>query len=400
MDEFDLIVVGGGISGLSLAHFASNAGYRTLLLEKEAQVGGALQSHVVEDGFWLEMGAHTCYNSYGRLLDIMEAKGLMDEIIPRQKVPWAFLQNDRVQSIFSRLRLLELLVSLPRLAFTNKAGQSVGQYYSAILGAKNYRHTVRPMLRAVVSQDPDAFPVELLFKKRPRRKEVLRSFTLKQGMGSLAQGIADGGGFMVQTGKNLQALNLSNTGATLDIEGGEKLKAKVVALAVPPATAAELLRKDCPEISEKLAAVGTIIVDSVGVALPIKRSPFPPVAGIVAENDRFYSIVSRDTVPHGKLKGYAFHFKPGLTREAWIRRITEVLGVAPAVLKNVLHKQNVLPSPVVGHAQNIAEMDGLLEGKPLLVTGNYFTGMAIEDCVGRSFDEAARLAAMLMSEPN
>jgi UDP-galactopyranose mutase len=41
----------------------------------------------------------------------------------------------------------------------------------------------------------------------------------------------------------------------------------------------------------------------------------------------------------------------------------------------------------------VAEIDRLLQGQPLALTGNYFNGLAIEDCVLRSKAEWQRLAA-------
>jgi protoporphyrinogen oxidase len=52
---------------------------------------------------------------------------------------------------------------------------------------------------------------------------------------------------------------------------------------------------------------------------------------------------------------------------------------------------HVIPSLRLGHREKIAEIDALLAGTPLLLTGNYFSGVAIEDCVSRSLQESGRL---------
>ena len=51
-----------------------------------------------------------------------------------------------------------------------------------------------------------------------------------------------------------------------------------------------------------------------------------------------------------------------------------------------------LPSPALGHGDLVAEIDRCLAGSRLAVTGNYFDGLAIEDCVQRSFAEWARVS--------
>ena len=54
----------------------------------------------------------------------------------------------------------------------------------------------------------------------------------------------------------------------------------------------------------------------------------------------------------------------------------------------------MLPSPVIGHDRVVAELDRMLAGQRLALTGNYFEGLAIEDCVLRSRSEWARIAAV------
>ena len=87
MKQFDAIVIGAGISGLSFASYAAGAGLSTLVIERSERVGGCFHSHRFEGkaaGFWLELGAHTCYNSYGGLIGIMEQHGLMGSILARE----------------------------------------------------------------------------------------------------------------------------------------------------------------------------------------------------------------------------------------------------------------------------------------------------------------------------
>ncbi len=85
MERFDLIVVGGGISGLGLAAYGRTLGLHPCVLEADRRVGGALRSHSLGDDFWIELGAHTVYNSYGRLAGLLEDTGLLERLLPRVK---------------------------------------------------------------------------------------------------------------------------------------------------------------------------------------------------------------------------------------------------------------------------------------------------------------------------
>ncbi len=55
-------------------------------------------------------------------------------------------------------------------------------------------------------------------------------------------------------------------------------------------------------------------------------------------------------------------------------------------------RRAILPSPVLGHADVVAEIDRLCAGERLCLTGNWFGGLSIEDCVDRSRREWARVA--------
>ena len=52
---YDNLVIGGGISGLGLAHLCVRQGLRTLVLERETQAGGCIHSHRFPEagGYWM-----------------------------------------------------------------------------------------------------------------------------------------------------------------------------------------------------------------------------------------------------------------------------------------------------------------------------------------------------------
>jgi hypothetical protein len=153
-----------------------------------------------------------------------------------------------------------------------------------------------------------------------------------------------------------------------------------------------LLQNDFPELSAALAQIQTAMVESVGVAVPKSLLKLAPVAGLIGRNAAFYSVVSRDTVPDPVWRGFTFHFRPGALDDIGkLDCIAQVLGVPRQELTNVVSKTNRLPALRVGQSDLIGAVDRALAGTRLALTGNYFTGVAIEDCVSRSRAEWERL---------
>jgi len=106
-------------------------------------------------------------------------------------------------------------------------------------------------------------------------------------------------------------------------------------------------------------------------------------------------VVSRDVVEDENYRGFVFHFKPGeLDNSSKIDFICKVLDISKDKIKDTFYIQNTVPSFKLGQKSILKEIDRLLKGKRLLLTGNYFSGMAIEDCVSRSRSEFDRLQKM------
>ena len=395
MMQNDVVVVGAGISGLSLAFYCVEAGFKTTLLEKNDTLGGSFASpHYNGNGkkFWLELGAHTCYSSYQNLLDIVEACGITESIIPRAKVPFTLLVNDKIKSIVSRLNILELLVSAPNFFKLKKDGQSVKSYYSKIVGEKNYNEVISHFFNAVPSQKTDDFPADMMFKSREKRKDMLKNYTFKGGMQSVARVIAAKSGLNVFTSQDVNSVKYENGLYIIRNASGGEYSAKTLVMATPSSVASKLLWDINPDIANHLGQLKAAEVDSVGVIVRKDTVTVKPVAAMISPNDVFFSIVSRDTVPDDNYRGFTFHFKPGLDDKTKRSRITEVLGVSFSKIEHTISKINTVPTLGMGHHKWLEKTDMLLKGKKnLLLTGNYFGGMAIEDCVSRSKSEMARL---------
>lgn len=395
MMQNDVVVVGGGISGLTLAYYCAQAGMKTSLLEKSDAVGGSFASPKYREHgkeFWLELGAHTCYSSYQNLLDIVEACGITDTITPRAKVPFTLLVDGHIKSIVSQLNMVELLLHGANIFKLKKEGESVKSYYSKIVGEKNYNDVISHFFNAVPSQKTDDFPADMMFKSREKRKDVLKNYTFSGGLQSVARAISAKRGLNVFTDQDVNSITVEDGLYIIRSANGGDYSAKTLVMATPSSVASKLLQGSNAALASHLGQLKAAEVDSVGVIVRKEHIKFKPVAAIISPNDLFFSMVSRDTVPDDNYRGFSFHFKPGLDDKAKRARITEVLGVSFAKIEHTVSKINTVPSLRLGHHQWLEKTDSLLKGnKNLLLTGNYFGGMAIEDCLCRSKSEFERL---------
>ncbi len=394
MEKYDVIVVGGGISGMSFAHYACKAGFSCLVIEKENRVGGSFHSVGLgkeSDSFWLELGAHTCYNSYGSLIEVMEDCGMINEVTQRANVPFRLLKGGQVKSFPSQINFLELLISVPKLFTKKKDGETVESYYGSIVGKRNFRKVFSALFSAVPSQNADEFPANALFKKRERRKDIIKHYTMKNGLGSITDWIARFNNLEIKYAAEIEKIDKTKDGYTVSTNHGifksDKLSICTSVTAVP-----ELAVGLAPELADKIAMIKYQRIESYGVVVPKESSMLKPFAGLVPTDDVFFSAVSRDTVPHKNLRGFTFHFKPGiLSNEQKLEKVCEVLGVAKDQIIETHEKLNIVPSLRLGHYELIDQIDQELASIDLFISGNYFAGLSIEDCVSRSKTEVERM---------
>jgi len=392
--SYDLCVIGAGVSGLSLAQMAASRGQRVLVLEKRGDAGGCLSTAPVAATGWLELGAHTCYNSYRRFLDVMAATGFLALATPRKGLGFRMVERGAVRSIPSCINFWEAALALPRAFGASKAGQTAEAYYARILGPKNWARVLNPALNAVASQETRGFPADALFKKRDgRRKDVVKSFAVRGGLGPAVQALAELPGIHCALDREVVALTRTDGVYQVRTGQGETIQARRVAVAVPADAARTLLAPAFPEYAGMLGRIETRIVKSLGLVFRDPLAHLPRLAGLILPDSPCYSAVSGDAFPVPGKRAWTFHFDGDRAGDdgQMVQLACQVLGAAPETVEATHRRDHTMPAIALGHDAWLEALDASLAATDLMVVGNYLSGLSIEDCAGRALREFERV---------
>lgn len=369
-----------------------------LVLERKAHTGGCLQTLPGPDGFWVEAGGHTLYNSYKGVLEILDELSLKASICKRKRQPYKIQEASVLRTAMSYIRWKELIGSLWASRGMGRENQTIQEFWSAKIGVKNYQAWFGKILSAVPCQRADSIPAAMLFRIRPRRPNVPRSYTLVNGLQSLARALEKKSRFTTLCEVAVNTLGYSqNKGWVVHgAKGREEVKweAPHLALAIDSSATAVLLQKDFPEFSKEVAKIKTMEVRSWAGVVSTDRCLLPRLAGIIPLDLPVYSLVSRDVLPHKNYRGFALHFAGEAGEqdlESLISAMTKVCSGAWTEQKFTTHTLPKLESKHLQIAQSLSAALPKLAHGSLAISGNWMQGLSIEECVQRSKAEAERL---------
>jgi hypothetical protein len=159
METWDLIVLGGGLAGLTAAASAAKAGRRVLVCERQSHLGGRAATDSTE-GFSLHLGPHALYPG-GAAFRALRALGIDLPGAPPRVVGYATsggqlhtLPAGPVSLLLSGLlspagkwELGRILGSLDRIDPARFQGQSVDQVVASLAANPGARTLLRAFLR-------------------------------------------------------------------------------------------------------------------------------------------------------------------------------------------------------------------------------------------------------------
>lgn len=455
MSPEKVLIVGGGVSGLSAAYFLAKQGISSTIVEKAPRTGGLLKTDEI-DGCRLEAGPDSYIATKPSVTALaQELTGLQDQIIgsndqarrifivrhgklvPMPKgmvmmVPgqWGPVIRSSLLSPSTKFRLLKELTFSPLHRPTDV---SVGQLVEEHFGHEVLEYLTEPLLCGVYGGDSQNLSAESVlprFVGYERKygsliKGVSKEVRAAPKQGSLFLSLRDG---MQTLTDSLSAaikshasvvhaeatqIARSNSGWRLKL-GAESLSARQLILACPAFTCGSLLETAAPSLAAHLSAIPyssailvTLVFDRTSLNHPLNGFGF-----LVPRRERrtlaaatWIGTKFPMRIRTGLAALRAFIVGQDATRlhKASNQEIVSLvrddferlMGVNASPLFHTLYRwPRSMPQYVVGHNQLVKTItEELLEYPGLFLAGNAYDGIGIPDCVRRAQQVVQQITA-------
>ncbi|MGC2049662.1 MAG: protoporphyrinogen oxidase, partial [Gallionella sp.] len=305
MDKIDVLIIGGGVSGLASAWWLARSGLSVEVWEASKRPGGKIMS-TRQDGYLTERAASMVLNFRPEVAELVRKAGL--ESAKTARLPTAearryLLNRGRLQALPMRLgaMLASPLWSLrgklrlfaePFIFSSGRADESVSEFITRRLGHEMLEKAMEPFIAGTLAADayqtcaaavlPRLTALEqrygsicagVLVNRVLRRRTACSNdaFSFEGGMGTLVDTLAITPGINLRTGHSAVELARDQDGwqtTAATPHGQRTVSARHVIVAVPAPVAASLIKLLDNELAELLRGIryASVTVVHAGIA--------------------------------------------------------------------------------------------------------------------------------------
>lgn len=423
----DVVVIGGGIAGLTAASFIARSGKRVRLFEQSRALGGRAQTKQ-QAGFYLNIGPHALYRG-GRGMEVLRELG----IEPRGSVPsvsGAFAVKNGAKHTFPAGALSLLMTSLFGLSAKLEAARLLASV-AKIDGNRLMNVTVREWLDQNVSHAevkdlilaafrvatytnaPDLMSAGAALEqlKKAQDKSVLYLDSGWQTLVDALRDVAGRNGVEIETGKRVDAVTRDTTGSISGVRLAEgiEVKASTVIVASSPAILAGLV-EGFEQTSLARWSAEAIPVRAACLDLALSHLPKPKATFALGIDCPHYLSVhsaAARLAPEGSALIHAAKYLApdhNDSGESVEQELEGLLDLVQPGWRDVVVYRRFLPDMIVMNALPLASLDGT-RGRPgpqvvdvpgLFVAGDWVgeEGLLVDASLA-----SARRAAELIAAP-
>lgn len=447
MSNFNIAVLGAGLSGLSTAFLISKdfPDSKIQVFERGKRIGGTIFSEVTEDGFLVEAGPNGFLSGKPTTLKISEMLGIDKDYMPanKQAEKRFILKNGKLQKlpdspgsfIFSGILNMKGKVRIAKEPFikgkTDDYEESVAEFGERRLGAQAVKYMLDPMVSGVFAGNVDKLSLKTCFPRiyqmeqeygslvkammKLKAKKASPSGTLtsyNNGMFHLIKSLANQENIKVHL--NSEITKIEKKGSKFIVENSQTEFDAVVSampshkLGVLDFEPINKVKEDLLNIPYPPMAIASFslkkgIVDGFGFLIP--SSEKREILGALFSSRIF---VNRGTDTHDLITIMIGGDRNYNVRDFEMKEIVNIASKEIASILNIsvedLHHislfkwKKAIPQYYKGHYKIVEKVNEITENeKGFFITGNAFYGIGINDCTAASFETAKHVKEYLES---
>jgi protoporphyrinogen/coproporphyrinogen III oxidase len=438
-----VLVVGGGVSGLSTAYYLSQLGIPSVLFEKTNRLGGLIQTDLIQN-CRLEAGPDSFLAAKPAVKELAhDLPGLESQIISSNDnarrvfvasagrlVPlpagmvmmapgkWLPILRSELLSTRAKVRLLQETLHRPR---QRTEDVSVGQFVEDHFGPEVLECIAGPLLSGVYGGDAASLSAASVLPRfiayeqkygslirgvrgelRARTSSASLFQSFRDGMQALTDSLARASSDRVSV-VHAEVSQIQRSGSLWQIRAGERtFSSPDLVLACPAHVCGRLLEGPAISLAEELSAIPyssailvTLVYERAALAHPLDGFGFLVPAGqrkvLAAATWVSVKFPVRTPSHLAALRGFIVGPEAAALRESPDSAIIDLvrqdfsrwMGTNAQPLFSTIHRwPNSMPQYVVGHRERLGKIAKLLEQYPgLYLAGNAYHGVGIPDCI-------------------
>ncbi len=271
--QFDAVIIGAGISGLSAAYFLKQKGLSCLVLEKSDLPGGVIRSEK-KNGFLFEYGPNSTLSGKESVFRLINDLGMQDEqMFAADHAKYRYIvKNGELQALPTSP---PGFIKTPLFSFKTKLGllkepfikpapadslETLADFVKRRLGNEFLDYAIDPFVAGVYAGKPETLIVKNAFKRlhqleqnhgslirgairlaKERKNKVQagpsgKIFSFRNGMQSLTDKLAQSFDGALKTGCNIKSIEYKKNHYEIVFEnkdGQQKAESKVVITTLP-----------------------------------------------------------------------------------------------------------------------------------------------------------------------